>query len=66
VLAVLSSFEQELMLLVVIGAKDDKIARRLGLSTSEVRGRIEDLLKRLGLSKRIELLFYVCYENSRI
>jgi DNA-binding NarL/FixJ family response regulator len=61
----ISSSEQELMQLVTVGASDEQIARRLGISTDEVRLQIDDLLKRLALTERIELLFYACSEATR-
>jgi DNA-binding NarL/FixJ family response regulator len=58
----ISCSEKQLMQLVVAGANDEQIACCLGLSTKEVQLRIDDLLKRLGLTERIELIFYACSE----
>jgi DNA-binding NarL/FixJ family response regulator len=52
----ISCSEKELMQLVVAGANDEQIARCLGLSTKEIRLRIDHLVKRLGLTGRIELI----------
>lgn len=56
----LSAFQQGLMELVVVGANDQKIASRLGISVEEVRLSVDLLLKELGLTERIELLFFAC------
>lgn len=52
----ISCSEKELMQLVVAGANDEQIACCLGRSTKEIRLRIDDLVKRLGLTGRIELI----------
>jgi DNA-binding NarL/FixJ family response regulator len=52
----ISGSEKQLMQLVVAGANDKQIACSLGLSTKEVRLRIDDLVKRLGLPGRIQLI----------
>jgi DNA-binding NarL/FixJ family response regulator len=60
-----SSSDQQLTQLVVVGANDKQIAQCLGLSTKEVRLWIDDLLKRLGLTERIELILYAYSQASR-
>jgi DNA-binding NarL/FixJ family response regulator len=52
----ISCSEKQLIQLVVAGANDEQIACCLGLSTKEVRLRIDELVKRLGLTGRIELI----------
>ena len=52
----ISYSEKQLMQLVVAGANDEQIARCLGLSTKEIRLRIDDLMKRFELTGRIELI----------
>jgi len=52
----ISYSEKQLMQLVVAGANDEQIACSLSLSTKEVRLRIDDLMKRLGLTGRTELI----------
>jgi DNA-binding NarL/FixJ family response regulator len=52
----ISYSEKQLMQLVVAGANDEQIACCLSLSTKEVRLRIDDLMKRLGLTGRTELI----------
>jgi DNA-binding NarL/FixJ family response regulator len=52
----MSYSEKQLIQLVVAGANDEQIACCLGLSTKEIRLRIDDLVKRLGLTGRIELI----------
>lgn len=54
------SFDQELMQLIAAGADDEQISRCLRLSAGQVRAWIEELLKRLGLTTRLELIFYAC------
>jgi DNA-binding NarL/FixJ family response regulator len=61
----LSFSDQKLLQLAGCGVKNKEIAHRLGLSTNEVRVRIDDLLRRLGLTQRVELLLYACSEASR-
>jgi DNA-binding NarL/FixJ family response regulator len=58
----ISCSEKQLMQLVVAGAADEQIASCLDLSTKEVQLRIDHLMKRLGLTERIELIFYACSE----
>jgi DNA-binding NarL/FixJ family response regulator len=58
----ISCSEKQLMQLVVAGANDEQIASCLDLPTKEVQLRIDDLMKRLGLTDRIELIFYACSE----
>jgi DNA-binding NarL/FixJ family response regulator len=60
-----SSSDQQLVQLVMVGANDKQIARCLGLSTKEVRLWIDDLLKRLGLTERIELILHAYSQASR-
>jgi DNA-binding NarL/FixJ family response regulator len=53
----ISCSEKQLMQLVVAGANDKQIACCLGLSTKEIRLRIDDLVKRLGLPGRIQSIW---------
>jgi DNA-binding CsgD family transcriptional regulator len=54
----------QLMHLLAVGASDEQIARCFGLSTKQVQRWIDRLQKRLGLSNRLELIFYAEERNQ--
>jgi DNA-binding NarL/FixJ family response regulator len=54
----ISKLEQQVIALLAQGCEDDQIARTVNRSEQAIRTCIADVLNRLGLSSRVELLFW--------
>ena len=65
-IVMLSTLELEIVHAIALGLRNSEIAGQLGLSHAAVREQIQEIMSKLNLTCRLELILLVHAENSRI